>query len=675
MAQDQLQGYEDAWSAIYQLIDRGGSWSGRERNCCFLNTGGRRFADVSASSDLDFDDDGRGVAIVDWDFDGFLDLWVTNRTAPRVRLLRNAKKGSHHFLAFRLLGMSSNRDAIGARLELFLDGDSKKRLIKTLRAGDGFLAQSSKWVHFGLGDTTRIDRLVVHWPGKGAETFKGLEVDSRYKLVQGGGQAQLWTPPRGPLELKPAPVNLPSVTAQARTWLMGRLPMPDATYKTWDGTDVALDSYRGQPLLVNLWSTTCAPCVREMSEWAQAKTAIGNAGLNILSACVDRVSESSGNAASIAPRLLERIEFPFLTGTANLELIDAMEAVHRFYFERQQALPVPCSFLLDHRGDVAAIYKGPISADQLLADQKILGTASRAQRDSTIPFPGRWASNLSIPNPRPLVALFVKAGQHDEAIAYLRKYLTRTFKLAAANTSWHRARARLYRTLGDLLWSKNKQPEALEAYAKILVETPEDVRQHLKVADKIVRENHSKEALQYLESAWKLNPGASDLRFHFAVLLRQTDRPWEAVPLLRDTVRQSPTAVAAHFELAEALRAADDVRTAITHFRTAHRLLPNSFATNSLAWILATHHDPGIRNGREAVQLAEQACQVQGYANPATLSTLGASYAEIDRFDKAIAVASKAIVLAREAGDVEFVERLSEQLSLYASGRPGREGR
>ena len=187
MAQDQLQGYEDAWSAIYQLIDRGGSWSGRERNCCFLNTGGRRFADVSASSDLDFDDDGRGVAIVDWDFDRFLDLWVTNRTAPRVRLLRNATKGSHHFLAFRLLGMSSNRDAIGARLELFLDGDSKKRLIKTLRAGDGFLAQSSKWVHFGLGDTTRIDRLVVHWPGKGAETFKGLEVDSRYKLVQGGG--------------------------------------------------------------------------------------------------------------------------------------------------------------------------------------------------------------------------------------------------------------------------------------------------------------------------------------------------------------------------------------------------------------------------------------------------------------------------------------------------------
>ena len=66
---------------------------------------------------------------------------------------------------------------------------------------------------------------------------------------------------------------------------------------------------------------------------------------------------------------------------------------------------------------------------------------------------------------------------------------------------------------------------------------------------------------------------------------------------------------------------------------------------------------------------------MQGYGNPATLSTLGASYAEIDRFDDAIAVASKAIVLEREAGDVKFVETLSEQLSLYASGRPVREGR
>ncbi|NIP94492.1 MAG: hypothetical protein GWO24_14035, partial [Akkermansiaceae bacterium] len=71
-------------------IGEGRSFSGHEKNCCFLNTGGGRFADVSAAVGLAFDDDGRAVSVCDWDFDGRQDLWVTNRTAPRVRLLRNA---------------------------------------------------------------------------------------------------------------------------------------------------------------------------------------------------------------------------------------------------------------------------------------------------------------------------------------------------------------------------------------------------------------------------------------------------------------------------------------------------------------------------------------------------------------------------------------------------------
>ena len=78
---------------MFRLLSQGKSWSGYERNCCFLNTGSQRFACISATSGLDFQDDGRAVVQVDWDQDGDLDLWISNRTAPRLRFLKN--NGSH----------------------------------------------------------------------------------------------------------------------------------------------------------------------------------------------------------------------------------------------------------------------------------------------------------------------------------------------------------------------------------------------------------------------------------------------------------------------------------------------------------------------------------------------------------------------------------------------------
>ena len=68
-------------------------------------------------------------SLADWDFDGDLDLWITNRTAPRVRFLRNnLKSGSKSCSAIKLQGngKSTNRDAIGARVELHLDGETTR---------------------------------------------------------------------------------------------------------------------------------------------------------------------------------------------------------------------------------------------------------------------------------------------------------------------------------------------------------------------------------------------------------------------------------------------------------------------------------------------------------------------------------------------------------------------
>ena len=116
MSQDRLT------PAFNELLRNGKSFSGHERNCCFLNTGpgARGFADTSAISGLDYEDDGRALAKVDWDQDGDSDLWISNRNAPRLRFLRNDLPRSNHFLSVRLEGngTTTNRDIVPWELNL-----------------------------------------------------------------------------------------------------------------------------------------------------------------------------------------------------------------------------------------------------------------------------------------------------------------------------------------------------------------------------------------------------------------------------------------------------------------------------------------------------------------------------------------------------------------------------
>ena len=100
---------------LSRMIEQGRSFSGKEKNCVYLNTGNNDlFTDVSFSSGLDFSDDGRSVASVDWDHDGDLDLFISNRNAPRIRFLKNNLKDSKGSVMIKLKGngVNSNLDAI-----------------------------------------------------------------------------------------------------------------------------------------------------------------------------------------------------------------------------------------------------------------------------------------------------------------------------------------------------------------------------------------------------------------------------------------------------------------------------------------------------------------------------------------------------------------------------------
>ncbi len=153
--------YAKGWLAMSEMIWSGSSWSGRERNVSFLNLGDGDFVDISSISGFDYIDDARALALTDWDLDGDLDVWLRNRTGPQLRFLEN-KLNEKNFLSIKLQGTKSNRDAVGARVTV-RSGD--KKLVQEVAAGSGYMAQSGKRLHFGLGDDTRIDDVEVRWPG------------------------------------------------------------------------------------------------------------------------------------------------------------------------------------------------------------------------------------------------------------------------------------------------------------------------------------------------------------------------------------------------------------------------------------------------------------------------------------------------------------------------------
>lgn len=310
----------DQLSRFDRMLREGRSFSGRERNCFFLNTLGSeesqgRMANISATSGFDFPDDGRAVAVVDWDQDGHLDLWVSNRNAPRLRLVLNTGTSGNHFLALRLVGdgKRSNRDAVGARVTVVTEDPHAGPLVRTVRAGEGFMAQSSRWLHFGLGDDQRIAKVTVRWPDGTEQELGGLSIDTRYELRQGSDLAMPVPSVREPLALRGAPMNLPPQTGKIRIPLAVRLPMPRTSYVDLAGNTQQLPLGRGRPVLLNLWSKTCAPCITELGEFAAREKSLRESGIEVVALAVD-VPPGNTEKGRTAQKILERLKFPFAAG-------------------------------------------------------------------------------------------------------------------------------------------------------------------------------------------------------------------------------------------------------------------------------------------------------------------------------------------------------------------------
>ena len=129
---------------------------------------------------------GRGLASLDADDDGKLDLVFVNSQQPAA-LVRNSMQTSGRSLQFRLIGRQSNRDAIGARVRL-VTSNAKKEYIRWVYGGGSYLSSSSRVVHFGLPKGEEVLAVEIIWPGGvttrlPSNTFRSQLKDHRINVV------------------------------------------------------------------------------------------------------------------------------------------------------------------------------------------------------------------------------------------------------------------------------------------------------------------------------------------------------------------------------------------------------------------------------------------------------------------------------------------------------------
>jgi enediyne biosynthesis protein E4 len=178
---------------VYPEVDSGNMGSAyREPRVLYHNLGNGKFKDISRESGpgITQPESSRGLAIGDLWNDGRQEA-VINDVSDFPLLLVNLSNNHNHWLGLHLIGVSSNRDGIGALVTVLGSEPGTPRVwVDEVRSGSSYSSNNDMRLHFGLGQATSVASIEVHWPSGRDEVFPGVAADQIIPLKEGSGHAK-----------------------------------------------------------------------------------------------------------------------------------------------------------------------------------------------------------------------------------------------------------------------------------------------------------------------------------------------------------------------------------------------------------------------------------------------------------------------------------------------------
>jgi len=557
--------YEQGWNAVNELIRADHTWSGFERNVFYANNRDGTFSDVSGVVGMDFVEDGRAFALADFDQDGRQEVLLKNRNAPQLRLLKNVMERLPPSIAFRLRGVKSNRDAIGAAITVETASGRQTRL---LQAGSGFLSQHSKDVFFGLGETQGPVNVSIRWPSGLVQQLRDLPPNHRVWVEESGNENTQ------PVRTESFKVRKPGraaslsqeserVPSRLETWLLAPVSAPDFAL---------LSALRGRPVLLQFATAGSPECQQDLAVLKRFQASWAAQGLQLLRVNVDKSDEVAG----------------------------VYKILYRYLFDRHRDLRLPTSFLIDAKGDIVKVYQGPIDPGNVEHDFRHIPQTTPERLDKALPFPGVAATYDFGRNYLSFGSMFFQRGYLDQAEA--------SFRLALRDDP---SGAEAHYGLGSVYLKQEKTSAARDSFeraVKLTASYPDTLPNawnNLGLLD--TREGRSDAAVSSFQEALRLSPD------HFVALenlgnaYRQQKRWEEARGTLERALAVRPRDPEANYSLGMVFAQTEETGRAYEYLQRALRFRPAyPEALNNLGvlYLRTRRRDEAVAKFEECIRIA-----------------------------------------------------------------------
>ena len=590
--------YEQGWNAINELIRSDGTWSGYERNVFYANNGDGTFSDVSAVIGLDFVEDGRAFALADFDHDGRMELFLKNRNAPQLRLLKNIMEDLPPSIAFRLKGTKSNRDAIGASITIETGGG---RLTRMLQAGSGFLSQHSKDVFFGLGDATGPVRVSIRWPSGVVQELHNLPANHRIWVEEGAEPSRLEpfkTDVNKRVALSAEAIREDELLpTQVETWLLAPVAapdfsLPDLSGQVRTGQARALSALRGKPTLLSFCTTESSDSREELTVLRKFHSDWAKKGLQLIAVNVDDVSDSELRAFG------REFAFPILRGSDDVAAI--YNILYRQLFDRHRDLTLPTTFLIDSNGDIVKVYQGSIVPEHVERDFQSIPRTDAARLARALPFPSAKYALEFGRNHLSYGALFFQRGYLDQAEVSFQQALRDNPSSAEA----------LY-GMGSVYLNQSKNAAARDAFertVKLQANYPDtfpDAWNNLGVI--ATREGRMDDSVQCFQKALVLNPHHLLSLDNLGNAYRLQKRWDEARKVLERALEVAPQDPEANYSMGMVYAQTDDTTKAYEYLQRAlkaRRVYPEALNNLGVLYLATQRRDQAVESFEECIRVA-----------------------------------------------------------------------